>query len=92
MLTHPFAYKAWMEKYLPTGEHVVQRELDEALQRVGQAVRIDDGSTWCGLSLLIATSQFSKKHFHKARTLSTVNHGYLETPRDSVGTGFLSIS
>jgi hypothetical protein len=23
-MTHPFAYKDWMEKFLPTGEHVIQ--------------------------------------------------------------------
>ena len=42
-MTHPFAYKAWMEKYLPTGEHVAQ-ENSTKLCNEWVKLCIDDGS------------------------------------------------
>ena len=42
-MSHPFAFKAWMEKYLPTGEHVVQ-ENSTALCNEWVKLCIDDGA------------------------------------------------
>lgn len=42
-MTHPFAFKAWMEKYLPTGEHVVQ-ENSTKLCNEWVKLCIDDGT------------------------------------------------